>query len=133
MPHTQLPDITSKLCYSCGHVGLGCLTVEEFCDWCILRKAILGWTNQKIADMAKVAKISVDRIMTHDVKDLRATTMLAVANVLKTGLSRIPACAAQQMPTPEYVAKIAALEAEITRLQADIVRKNKVIDKLVDK
>ena len=35
------------------------------------------------------------------------------------------------MPTPEYVAKIAALEAEITRLQADIVRKNKVIDKLV--
>lgn len=131
MPHTQIPDITAKICYSCGLVGLGCLTVEEFCDWCIIRKSILGLTNQKIADIAKVAKISVDRIMARDVKDLRATTMLAVANALKTGLTRIPACAAHLMPTPEFALKIAELEKQVEELRTDLIRKNKVIDKML--
>jgi hypothetical protein len=45
----------------------------------------LKWKNQTIADKAGVSKISVDRIMAGDVKDLRITTMQAVTRALVNG------------------------------------------------
>jgi hypothetical protein len=46
----------------------------------------LGWKNQLVADKAKVSKVSVDRIMAGDSKDLRITTMQAVARALVNGV-----------------------------------------------
>jgi hypothetical protein len=46
----------------------------------------LGWKNQLVADKAGVSKISVERIMAGDSKDLRITTMQAVAKALVNGV-----------------------------------------------
>jgi hypothetical protein len=45
----------------------------------------LQWKNQTIADKAGVSKVSIDRIMAGDVKDLRITTMQAVTKALVNG------------------------------------------------
>ena len=61
------------------------MSVERFCEWCKLRRDFLGWKNQFVANKARVSRISVDRIMAGDSKDLRITTMQAVAKALVNG------------------------------------------------
>ena len=81
-----------NICVSCSRIGQTCdgpnflaMSVERWCEWCRLRRDYLGWKNQTIADKAKVSKVSVDRIMAGDVKDLRITTMQAVTKALVNG------------------------------------------------
>jgi hypothetical protein len=62
------------------------MTVERWCEWCHLRRDYLKWKNQTIADKAGVSKISIDRIMAGDVKDLRITTMQSVTKALVNGV-----------------------------------------------
>ena len=87
-----LEDKPYNVCVSCPRIGQTCdgpnflaMPLERFCEWCKLRRDFLGWKNQFIADKGNVSKISVDRIMACDVKDLRITTMQAVAKVLVNG------------------------------------------------
>lgn len=87
-----LEDKPYNICISCSRIGQTCdgpnflaMSVERFCEWCKLRRDHLGWKNQKVADEAKVSKVSVDRIMAGDSKDLRITTMQAVARALVNG------------------------------------------------
>lgn len=82
-----------NICVSCAKLGQSCdgpnflaMPLERFCEWCKLRRDYLGWKNQYVADKARVSKISVDRIMAGDVKDLRITTMQAVAKALVNGV-----------------------------------------------
>ena len=79
-------------CVNCVHIGNDCdgpnflaMTTERWCEWCHLRKDYLNWTNAKIAELANVSKISVDRIMSGDVKDLRSSTMQAITKALVNG------------------------------------------------
>ena len=79
-------------CISCPKIGQSCdgpnflaMSVERWCEWCHLRRDYLKWKNQTIADKAGVSKISIDRIMSCDVKDLRITTMQAVTKALVNG------------------------------------------------
>lgn len=81
-----------NICISCSKLGQSCdgpnflaMTVERWCEWCHLRRDFLKWKNQTIADKAGVSKISVDRIMACDVKDLRISTMQAVTKALVNG------------------------------------------------
>lgn len=81
-----------NICVSCSRIGQTCdgpnflaMTVDRWCEWCHLRRDYLGWKNQTIADKAGVSKVSVDRIMAGDVKDLRITTMQAVSRALVNG------------------------------------------------
>lgn len=81
-----------NICISCPKIGQTCdgpnflaMSVERWCEWCHLRRDFLGWKNQTIADKAGVSKISIDRIMAGDVKDLRITTMQAVTKALVNG------------------------------------------------
>lgn len=81
-----------NICISCPKLGQTCdgpnflaMSVERWCEWCHLRKDFLGWKNSYIADKAGVSKMSVDRIMAGDVKDLRITTMQAVTRALVNG------------------------------------------------
>ena len=62
------------------------MSIDRFCEWCRLRRDYLGWKNQRVADKAGVSKVSVDRIMAGDSKDLRITTMQAVARALVNGV-----------------------------------------------
>lgn len=81
-----------NICISCPKIGQTCdgpnflaMSVERWCEWCHLRRDHLKWKNQTIADKAGVSKISIDRIMAGDVKDLRITTMQAVTKALVNG------------------------------------------------
>lgn len=81
-----------NICISCSKLGQSCdgpnflaMTVERWCEWCHLRRDHLKWKNQTIADKAGVSKISIDRIMAGDVKDLRISTMQAVTKALVNG------------------------------------------------
>lgn len=81
-----------NICISCSRIGQTCdgpnflaMTVERWCEWCRLRRDFLGWKNQTIADKSGISKISIDRIMAGDVKDLRITTMQAVSRALVNG------------------------------------------------
>lgn len=82
-----------NICISCPKIGQTCdgpnflaMSIERFCEWCRLRRDYLGWKNQFVADKASVSKVSVDRIMAGDSKDLRITTMQAVARALVNGV-----------------------------------------------
>ena len=82
-----------NICISCPRIGKTCdgpnflaMSIDRFCEWCKLRRDYLGWKNQFVADTAHVSRISVDRIMTGDSKDLRITTMQAVAKALVNGV-----------------------------------------------
>ena len=81
-----------NICISCSRIGQTCdgpnflaMSVERWCEWCRLRRDYLGWKNQTIADKSGISKISIDRIMAGDVKDLRITTMQAVSRALVNG------------------------------------------------
>ena len=81
-----------NICISCSRIGQTCdgpnflaMSVERWCEWCHLRRDFLGWKNQTIADKSGISKISIDRIMAGDVKDLRITTMQAVSKALVNG------------------------------------------------
>lgn len=82
-----------NICISCAKLGQTCdgpnflaMPVERWCEWCHLRRDFLGWKNTTIAEKSGVSKISIDRIMAGDVKDLRITTMQAVTKALVNGV-----------------------------------------------
>jgi hypothetical protein len=87
-----LEDKPYNICISCSKLGQSCdgpnflaMTVERWCEWCHLRRDHLKWKNQTIADKAGVSKVSIDRIMAGDAKDIRITTMQAVTRALVNG------------------------------------------------
>lgn len=93
---TDLPqNIAEKpynVCIECTHIGKNCdgpnflaMSTERWCEWCHLRKEYLEWTNAHIADAAGVSDVSVARIMSGNVKDIRVTTMQAVTRALVNG------------------------------------------------
>lgn len=82
-----------NICISCPRIGQTCdgpnflsMTVEQWCEWCRLRKEYLDWRNSLLAEKSGVSKISIERIMAGDVKDLRITTMQAVTKALVNGM-----------------------------------------------
>lgn len=87
-----LEEKPHNICISCTHMGQRCdgpnflaMSIDRWCEWCHLRRDFLNWKNSTIAEKAGVSKISVDRIMSGDVKDLRITTMQAVTKALVNG------------------------------------------------
>ena len=114
-------------CLNCIHIGKLCdgpnflaMEIERWCEWCRLRKEYLGWTNAHVAELADVAKISVDRIMTVNVKDLRISTMQAVTKALVNGSwGQYPCVMAAPENAQSSMAKCAELNEEIARLKAE--------------
>lgn len=79
-------------CIDCTYIGKSCdgpnflaMSVDRWCEWCHLRKEYLDWTNAKIAELSGISKISVDRVMSGNVKDLRISTMQAITKALVNG------------------------------------------------
>lgn len=70
---------------SCDGPNFLAMTTDQFCEWCKLRKEYLGWTNSKIVDLAEISKISVDRVISGNVKDLRLSTMQVIKKELVNG------------------------------------------------
>ncbi|MBQ4157253.1 MAG: hypothetical protein IJD86_03800 [Clostridia bacterium] len=98
------------------------MDIERWCEWCRLRKEFLGWKNAYIADRAQISKISVDRVMQGNVKDLRISTMQAITKVLVNGTWGQYPCvmAASGLDASESsAAQCAKLIEENERLKAD--------------
>ena len=81
-----------NICVTCSRMGNTCdgpnflaMSIDRWCEWVHLRKDFLKWKNTTIAEKSGVSKISVDRIMAGDVKDLRITTMQAITRALING------------------------------------------------
>ena len=118
-----------NMCLDCVHIGKRCdgpnflaMEIERWCEWCRLRKEYLGWTNALVSERANISKISVDRVMSASVKDLRISTMQAVTKALVNGTwGQYPcAMAATESETGEAAAaQCAKLYEEIDKLKAD--------------
>ena len=81
-----------NICISCSRIGQSCdgpnflaMSVDRWCEWCRHRRDYLKWKNTTLAEKSGVSKISIDRIMSGDMKDLRITTMQAVTRALVNG------------------------------------------------
>ena len=114
-------------CLNCIHIGNLCdgpnflaMEIERWCEWCRLRKEYLGWTSAKLAELADVSKVSVDRIMNVNVKDLRISTMQAVTRALVNGTwGQYPCVLAATGNVQTSTTECAKLQAEISQLKAD--------------
>lgn len=117
-----------NMCLDCVHIGKRCdgpnflaMEIERWCEWCRLRKEYLGWTNALVSERANISKISVDRVMSASVKDLRISTMQAVTKALVNGTwGQYPcAMAATESDAGEAAAaQCTKLYEEIDRLKA---------------
>lgn len=117
-------------CIDCSYIGKHCdgpnflaMSTERWCEWCHLRKEYLGWTNSKIADISGISKISVDRIMSGNVKDLRNTTMQAVTKALVNGSWGQYPCAMAELSekeqNPAIVEQCKQLQAAMDKMTAE--------------
>lgn len=115
-------------CVNCVHIGKMCdgpnflaMELERWCEWCHLRKDYLGWTNSYIANLACVSKVSVDRIMSVNVKDLRISTMQAVTKALVNGTwGKYPCVFAATGNEVTSSAECEKLNNEVARLKAEL-------------
>lgn len=114
-------------CINCVHIGKMCdgpnflaMEIERWCEWCRLRKEYLGWTNAHTAEVANVAKVSVDRIMSVNIKDLRISTMQAVTKALVNGTwGQYPCVLAASSNTITTTAECEKFNEEIACLKAE--------------
>lgn len=122
-----------NMCLDCSHIGKHCdgpnflaMDTDRWCEWCRLRKEYLGWTNAHVAELAEISKISVDRVMSGNVKDLRISTMQAITKALVNGSwGQYPCAMMEQAETqtvyidnPDLIAKAEKAEKECERLKA---------------
>lgn len=114
-------------CINCIHIGNLCdgpnflaMEIERWCEWCRLRKEYLGWSSAKLAKLADVSKVSVDRIMVVNAKDIRISTMQAVTRALVNGTwGQYPCVLAATENAQAGVTECEKLRREIAQLKAD--------------
>lgn len=106
----SLEEKPYNACLNCAHIGKKCdgpnflaMSIERWCEWCRLRKEYLGWTNAHVADLAEISKVSVDRAMSGNVKDLRISTMQAITRALVNGTWGQYPCAMAEMNDAQTV------------------------------
>lgn len=133
MPLTpqSLEEKPYNVCLNCIHIGKKCdgpnflaMSAERWCEWCKLRKEYLGWTSAHVAEMAGLSKVTVDRVMSGNVKDLRSTTMQAITKALVNGTWGQYPCAMSAdgayVDNPALVEKAENAVAQCHRLQVTI-------------
>lgn len=113
-----------NICISCSRMGQSCdgpnflaMSVERWCEWCRLRKDHLNWRNSTLSEKSGVSKISIDRIMAGDVKDLRITTMQAVTKALVNGSWGQSPCVLVTETEKEIYADNPVLTAQCQQIQ----------------
>lgn len=72
-------------CADCQHLRGGCtkfqlfsIPLEQLCELCRIKKEMLGLTNDQVAIKANVGSVSVDRIMSMNITDIRYSTLQRV-------------------------------------------------------
>lgn len=82
-------DKPYDICLTCVHLGVACdgpnflaMTHERWVEWIKARATILGMTHQKIADIANLAKGTVDAVLSGKNTDIRRDTMAAITHAV---------------------------------------------------
>lgn len=136
-----LEEKPHNICISCPKIGQSCdgpnflaMTIERWCEWCHLRKDYLKWKNSFLAEKANVSKVSIERIMAGDVKDLRITTMQAVTKALVNGAwGQAPCVLVTEsekeiyVDNPVIVAQCQHLQATLDTLSEDYKKELEVV------
>ena len=133
--HEEKPYNT---CLDCIHIGKKCdgpnflaMSTERWSEWVRLRKEYLGWTNAQVAERAEVSKVSVDRIMSGNIKDIRTTTMQSVTKALVNGTWGKYPCALAAIDDESHMDKAAIIQ-ERDRLQDELVKEKESAQKKID-
>lgn len=130
MPFSRrtLEEKPHNRCVNCVHIGKMCdgpnflsMELERWCEWCRLRKEYLGWTSAHLAEVADVSKVSVDRIMVANAKDLRISTMQAITKALVNGTwGQYPCVFVATGNAATSTAECEKLHDEVARLKTDL-------------
>lgn len=79
-------------CLSCPKLGITCdgpnflaMSAHDLLEWCKLRKARLGLTNAKVAEMSKVPKGTIDRLFSGSQDDCKFETIRPILQCLAGG------------------------------------------------
>ena len=135
-----------NICVSCSRIGQTCdgpnflaMSVDRWCEWCKLRRDYLEWKNATIAEKSGVSKITIDRIMSGDTKDLRITTMQAVTKALVNGAWGQSPCVLVtenekeiQVDNPVIIAQCQQLQNSLDSLSEEVVAIRAEAQKKID-
>lgn len=127
-------------CLNCIHIGKKCdgpnflaMDTERWCEWCRLRKEYLRWTNAHVAELSGISKISVDRIMSGNIDDLRLSTMRAITKVLVNGSWGQYPCVFASLSEPQTVyLDSPALMEKAEKAARECERLQAVLEKLTE-
>lgn len=113
-----------KLGESCDGPNFLALSSAQLLDWCKQRKSLLGWTNQKVADMSNTPKGTIDRLFSGSYMDYRYETIRPVLKAL-VGCTEwggnpcdLPTDTGTA-PDPEMVARLESQAARIREMEAE--------------
>lgn len=124
-------------CLNCANIGKKCdgpnflaMSPERRSEWMRLRKEYLHsvepdrWTNSYIADEAGVSKVTVSRVLSGDMKDIRISTIEAILKVLVNGSWGQYPCAIDAVPEgdTDLLKRLEEAEAECARLQEALAK-----------
>ena len=130
-------------CLNCPNIGKKCdgpnflaMSADRRSEWMRLRKEYLHsidpdkWTNSYIADEAGVSKVTVSRVMSGDMKDIRISTIEAILKVLVNGswgqypcaMENAPAAEVVYVDSPDLLKRAEEAEAECARLQEALAK-----------
>ena len=87
-----LAEKSYNRCIRCEYLGTKCdgpnvisMDIPRFCEWCRLRKEELGWSVEKLAEVAGIGKATVAKIMTGKIPGLNGETVSAITCALVYG------------------------------------------------
>lgn len=124
-------------CINCEHIGKICdgpnflaMSIERWAEWCKTRKNYLDWTNEELSEKSRIAKTTVDKILSGHSKDIRITTMQQMTRALVNGSwGKYPCSMAIGADTDEVLhEKCTQLASKVIYLKEQIAFKEKQME-----
>ena len=120
-------------CVTCEKLGISCdgpnfvaMPAAELMNWCKARKAHLGLSNQKLADLANMSKGTVDGLLANAHADFRYESIRPMLKVLIGGdWNGVPCPDPTSSERAAYEEKIRKLEDDMKWRDATIARLEK--------
>lgn len=112
-------------CVSCPKLGSSCdgpnfvaMSAQDLLEWCKMRKAKLGLSNAKLAELSGTPKGTIDRLLSGDHPDFKYETIRPMIKALVGGSFSGNPCPDSQpqvvpSPDPELVLQVHDLEKDL--------------------
>ncbi len=127
--NTNQTEKPYDVCLYCPHIGKTCdgpnflaMTFPRWIEWCNLRASYLRITHSQIAERSKIAKGTIDGVLSGQRDDIRVSTMAAITHALTGECWGQYPChdpEGAQADTQNLIKVIDEKNAEIVRLQAE--------------